>query len=226
MRGIGWLHWILLGLTACVSGAPSDSLIRAAANGDVERVETLLNDGREVDAVDDDDGWTALHWAARGDHAYTVRLLAARGADIDAMGEVNGWTPLMHAIHTRAQSASRELIEYGADLEKRSHSGSTPLILAAGYGNTVIVRALLAHGADPYAEAGNGVTALWAAAGGGALVDFTDGPPLGTCFPETIEVLLAEAPNLRLPENASTEVIEWLGGLKGCGEVIAELKVE
>ena len=69
--------------------------------------------------------------------------------------------------------------------------------MALGYGMTDTVRLLLDCGADPRAEMG-GLKARSAAAGGGAINDFADGPPLGQCLPEVIEILPARAPDLRM----------------------------
>ncbi|UUX94290.1 ankyrin repeat domain-containing protein [Aquabacterium sp. J223] len=41
------------------------------------------------------------------------------------------------------------LIERGADLNARSPNGSTPLMMAAGYGSVTAAELLLARGADP-----------------------------------------------------------------------------
>ncbi len=118
------------------------------------------------------------------------------------------------------------LLARGADPNAASPGGITPVIMAAGYGQSGVVEELLRRGADPSADAGNGVTALWAAAGGGAIRDFTDGPPLGTCFPETIRILRENAPDLRLTEGLASRLVVWFSYLKGCQETVRELQGE
>lgn len=55
-------------------------LIEAAKAGDVNRVQTLIDDGEDLEQKDDY-GWTALNWAAgHGDFAI-VRLLLKAGAN-------------------------------------------------------------------------------------------------------------------------------------------------
>jgi hypothetical protein len=94
--------------------------------------------------------------------------------------------------------------------------------MAAGYGIAEMVRALLDRGADPRYEAG-GQTALWAAAGGGAIADFTDAPPLGTCFPEVVEILRARAPEMKLEAGFALRAAVGLFGSEECRRLLRRL---
>ena len=136
----------------------------------------------------------------------------------------NQWTPLMHAIHMRQENAAMRLLARGADPNAASPGGITPVIMAAGYGQSEVVEELLGRGAHPSADADDGVTALWAAAGGGAIRDFTDGPPLGKCFPETIRILRENPPDLRMTEGLASRLV--FSYLKGCEETVRELQGE
>jgi len=69
----------------------SDRLARfftAVAEGDIERVRTMLDDDASLARVADPNeahgDWTALHTAARRDRLDVVRLLLAHGADPNA----------------------------------------------------------------------------------------------------------------------------------------------
>lgn len=89
-------------------------------------------------------GWTALHYAASGGHADTVRLLLVHYAYIDAESP-NRTTPLMMAAMYGNEDTVRVLLEAGADVtiknalgltaldfaQKGKSAGSVPLILAA-----------------------------------------------------------------------------------------------
>jgi hypothetical protein len=196
----------------------------AAAAGDARRVESLLRQGRDANERDSF-GWTALHTAARNGHVRVIEALLAGGADPDLPDTRNRWTPLMHAIHKHQDQAARALIAAGADVRDGSGStpvrtGTTPLMMAAGYGNTEIVRLLLERGADPRVEIGEGRSALWAAVGGGAIADITDGPPLGTCFPETVDALLRKAPDLALKGDVVTRLTRWLARSARCRQLL------
>ena len=196
----------------------------AAAAGDLAAVEALLQHaGADPDAMAEA-GWGPLHLASRHADPGILRVLVAAGADIELRDQVNGWTPLLHAIHVRNGPAVAALVEVGADVNRTGKGGITPLIMAAGYGMTGTVRLLLDSGANPRAEMG-GLNALWAAAGGGAINDFTDGPPLGECFPDVIEILQAHAPNLRMGSGIRSRILGWLAD-DGCEPLVAELVEE
>jgi hypothetical protein len=166
--------------------------------------------------------------ARQGDVAALTALLKT-GAAVDERAGVNGWTPLQHAIHKNQPAAVRVLLAAGADPDAGIHppsslhaSGLTPLMMAAGYGQLEIVEALLAAGANPRASHGN-VNALWAAAGFGAIADITDGPPLGSCFPEVTDALLARAPDLRLRWGIEAKLTYWLAR-EDCKRLIDRLR--
>ena len=52
------------------------------------------------------------------------------------------------------------LIEHGADVNKESKDGTTPLFIACEYGNYAIVKCLVEHGANVNKELKNGKTPL------------------------------------------------------------------
>ena len=95
-------------------------------------------------------------------------------------------------------------------------------MMAAGYGSSRLSLALLAAGADPRVSHGN-VNALWAAAGFVAIADITDGPPLGSCFPEVADALVAKAPDLRLRWGIEARLTYWLAK-KDCKQLIDRLR--
>src|SRR5262249_21171580 len=145
-----------------------------------------------------------------------IESLLKSGAEIDAAGGVNGWTPLQHAIHKGQTAAVKALLAAGADANLGSRQSSsahesrvTPLMMAAGYGQLETVKALPDAGADPRASHGK-LNALWAAAGFGAIADITDGPPLGSCFPDVMDAILAKAPELRLQWGIEARLTYWL----------------
>ena len=209
---------------ACTDRVDHTALGTAAAAGDLAAVEALLQHaGADPDAIAEA-GWGPLHLASRHADLGVLRALVAAGADIELQDQRNGWTPLLHAIHVRNGPAVAALIEAGTDVNRTGESGITPLIMASGYGMTETVRLLLDSGANPRAEM-RGLNALWAAAGGGAINDFTDGPPLGQCFPEVIEILQAHAPDLRMGSGLRSRILGWLAD-DGCEPLVAELVAE
>lgn len=64
---------------------PELKLIAAVKNGEIDRIETLLNEGVDIEQKDDY-GWTALNWAAgKGDTGIVEKLLLA-GANVANVG--------------------------------------------------------------------------------------------------------------------------------------------
>jgi hypothetical protein len=211
---------IVLSLLVACRAEPETPLTRAAADGDLASLKALLAAGVDVNARERG-GWAPIHWASRAGRVSVLTVLTDAGADPNLKDDRRGWTPLLHAIHKNQAAAVDRLLEAGAAADGGSPGGTTPLIMAAGYGQTEIVRTLLAHGADPRAETTGGRNALWAAAGGGAIADFTDGPPLGACFPATIRTLLETAPDLRLPRGSKATLLRLASS--ECRPVVAAL---
>ena len=171
----------------------------------------------------------ALHRAARAGDLAAIASLLEGGAAVDQPAGVNGWTPLQHAIHKRQAAAVKALLAAGANANVASRprssahqGGITPLMMAAGYGQLETVQALLDAGADPRASDGK-VNALSAAVGFGAIADITDGPPIGSCFPDVIDAILAKAPELRLDWGIEAKLTYWLAR-KDCKSLIDRLR--
>src|SRR5207245_2692557 len=70
-------------------------LMDAARAGHWSEVETLVGKGVRVDGADED-GYTALHYAARWGDTRAIGLLLDRGADVDAKSRF-GVSPLFLA---------------------------------------------------------------------------------------------------------------------------------
>lgn len=75
---LAWVFWYI-----AIYGF---DIARAAARGDVEEVERLLD--RNPDLLESRaDGWTPLNYAAINGRVEVVELILDRGADIDAKNE-------------------------------------------------------------------------------------------------------------------------------------------
>lgn len=83
-------------------------LVEAAKAGDVERIETLIASGTDIEQSDDY-GWTALNWAAGKGYTAIVQKLLDAGADIAHAGR-DGRTPYRIAL-AAAQVESAELLQ-------------------------------------------------------------------------------------------------------------------
>lgn len=89
---------------------------------------------------------TPLHAAAKtGDRDAVARLLAASPGDVDAP-DPRGLTPLHHASSV-SLDVVKLLLVAGANPNARSVNGTTPLYVAARFGQTAIASQLLSAGA-------------------------------------------------------------------------------
>lgn len=78
--------------------AQPDILAHAAGHGHTEAIRTLIALGVEV-ARENDDGGTALHWAAWNARVASVRLLLEHGAPVNVRDNRFGSSPLAWAAH-------------------------------------------------------------------------------------------------------------------------------
>jgi ankyrin repeat protein len=78
-------------------------------------------------------------------HVDLVQQLIAKDADVNK----TGWTPLHYAASTAKTQVITILLDHSAYIDAESPNGSTPLMMAAMYGNAECVKQLLEAGADP-----------------------------------------------------------------------------
>jgi ankyrin repeat protein len=131
---------------------PVLDIFEAAALGDRETAERLLDgDGGLANAAAED-GFAPLGLASFFNHESVVRLLLERNARVDAASSNDMRVmPLHSAAAARSVPIARLLLERGAPVNARqgtSGLGFTPLMEAALNGQTEMVDLLLEHGAD------------------------------------------------------------------------------
>lgn len=120
------------------------ALLRAAANGDVFKVNELLSNGADVNAQSPE-GATALMGAVYYGYPQTSRLLMERGADVNATTN-GGVTALHYAAQQGYPDMARDLLQKGADPKAVSAAGNTPLELAQAGGHQDVVEVLQQSG--------------------------------------------------------------------------------
>lgn len=130
---------------------PATPLQEAAWKGDIAAIRSLVQAGADVNQTDDQGG-TALSWAARGgralgphdcrdesaDRPEVIRALLALGAKPnmqdtrpDGFGRSSGWTPLFVALHHEQFESAAVLLEGGADPNIRSDQGRSIMEFAS-----------------------------------------------------------------------------------------------
>lgn len=173
---VGTLAVLLLG-SASVRADLYVDFFRAVNVDNVRGVRAALERGLDPNVLDER-GQCALYLAVREDNGQVVELLLGwPGIQVDqrnAVGETplmmaalkgqiermqrliergaavhqEGWSPLHYAATGPSVAAVRLLLDKGAPVDARSGNGSTPLMMAARYGEERSVILLVERGAD------------------------------------------------------------------------------
>ena len=153
------LLFVLTGPIAFAQTA-SDSIYAAIRNNDLSALRTLVkSSGADLK---DARGQTPLMIAAAFGSLDAMRFLIAEGASVKAQSDAG-----VTALHscTGDTGKVRLLLDHGADVNKATLLGRTPLLVAASTSGTLAtIRLLLEKGADVNAADNSGYTPLIAAA--------------------------------------------------------------
>jgi ankyrin repeat protein len=121
---------------------PETPLLELAVTDLTGSARALLDAGEKVDEADDD-GITALSWAAIASRVNMARLLIERGADVNHVDK-KGMTPLLYAASIDfGDSAMVDLLlKSGARTTARTNEGLTALDLARKYNHANLLASL------------------------------------------------------------------------------------
>lgn len=121
---------------------PETPLLGVVEFNDVSVVRALLDAGEPTDQVDED-GITALSWAAIGNRTEVAKLLIERGADVNHVDK-KGMTPLLYAASIDFGDASTIdlLLKSGANAKARNREGLTAAQLAKKYGHAQVLKSI------------------------------------------------------------------------------------
>ncbi len=134
----------------------------ACAKGNIDAAQVLLAHGADPVPADGE-GHTALTLAQEhsGENRVALlRMLLEHGANPNVHVGEDGISPLLAAVVNHDIPSAELLLEYGASVDTPGDAGSTPLMMAAGYGYTALVEHLLARGASITRQDGDGNDAL------------------------------------------------------------------
>jgi ankyrin repeat protein len=132
------------------------ALLLALSTESYKVAKVLLEDPQTQIDVRNEQDESPLMLAALKGQLDLCEALVARGADINK----TGWTPLHYAATGGHDLIVELFLAHYAYIDAASPNGSTPLMLAAMYGNPNAIKALLNAGADPELKNANGQTAL------------------------------------------------------------------
>ena len=160
--------------------------------------------------------------ASREGDAQAIRRIVKGGCDPNTRYGSLRWTPLMHAISKNQIASVQALLDSGADVNltadyetepRTMQRDVSPLMLAAGFGDTPIVELLLRRGADPRPADGDGNRAL-----DYALTGTLYRRTLFGCQDSTVRALIAA----HAPLGITSDARRW-AGFKRC-ETLALLR--
>lgn len=142
-----------------LDGPPTDDqMLGAASEADLELVKSLLDAGGNPNAADDE-GWTALMWAAQLNETAIASSLIDAGAQLNVIEQSYEETALTIALYNESIEMVALLLEEGANPNLQDSTGWTPLMTAAKNGDIEGAELLLKAGADPLKVDETGYTA-------------------------------------------------------------------
>jgi uncharacterized protein len=156
-------------------------LMLAARTGSLPIVEMLVNAGAKVNAREKTRDQTPLMWAIGTGSASVVEYLVKHKAEVDVRAAVNDWgnqitsepraqyrpsgglTPLLYATRFGCVDCVKSLLKAGADINRPTPDGVTPLMNALDNLQWDVAAYLLDQGANPHLVDWWGRTALYIA---------------------------------------------------------------
>lgn len=140
-----------------VSEDPVEELVKAAANGDVQKLEDVRR--RETDVNGVFSGHTALQAASQNGHLDVVKLLISMNANLE-IEDKDGDRALHHAAFGDEAEIVEELGRASVDLNARNKRRQTPLHVAVNKGHVLVVKSMLALKCHPSLQDSDGDTPM------------------------------------------------------------------
>jgi len=166
---------LLLGFGANVNQANNDGmspLVAAVMRDHVPTIKVLLGKGADLEKPNSE-GYRPLAIAIAEEKYEVAKTLMEAGADVKVPAGPDNLTPLMITAaqtspaegaiflpsSTRPLDIAKGLLERGADVNAKSNSGTTALMIAATHNNPPMIGLLIESGADIDVKNNQGKTA-------------------------------------------------------------------
>ncbi|XP_014470021.1 PREDICTED: kinase D-interacting substrate of 220 kDa isoform X2 [Dinoponera quadriceps] len=183
------------------------SLVSHITDDNLAELQNFLENKRVQIDDRDENGSTALIFAASKGKIHFVRALINHGADVNAE-DADNWSALLCAAKEGYTEICLELLEHGADLEHRDMGGWTALMWATYKGRSATVTMLLGRGADVNAHGNFHISSLLWAAGRG--------------YPDIVKDLIAHGAKVNVGDKYGTTALVW-ASRKGNVEIVDTL---
>jgi uncharacterized protein len=135
-------------------------LMDAVKGNQVARVRQLIQEGADVDELDDHQD-APLVMAAYQGHVEVLQLLLEAGADVKAVDPEMRATALHAAAYAGRTDAARLLIQYGIDIDRQGpYNGYTALHDAIWQNHVATAQVLIEAGANLSLKSNAGETPL------------------------------------------------------------------
>ena len=147
---------LVMPCTNCVGGTKEnltqkqilkDSLMIAAREGDLKKVQQVVERDSSLVNCRDDSNQTPLHIATKNNHFPIVEWLVQRNADVNLV-TIDNDTALHISVRNGNYEMAKFLVDKGAEVNICLNTAGTALHSAAGLGRSDLVELLLNHGAD------------------------------------------------------------------------------
>ena len=141
--------YCLLTIGACLQLAYADSqaVMLHIKNGNEDLAISNL-DSVDIDAINNSQDVTILHWAASRDMSKLLQKLLAKGVNTNLRTNKHGWTAIHIAAMSDASKAMNVLSLAGASFSLPDKTGWLPLHLSANTNNIKSLKYLISLGLD------------------------------------------------------------------------------
>jgi hypothetical protein len=130
---------------------------QAAQDGNLARIELLIDHNATLLRSKDEHGWSALHKAAAHGHTDCIKFLVAHGIQVDEFTPT-GYCPIHLAAMNGHTNCLQVLKGFGSNISQQTIDQQTPLHLAASRGFIESCRWLISNRANLKAVDSNGRT--------------------------------------------------------------------